>query len=203
MEIFRNEHGDLIDMSVYERDEQIFANKYITEDCVVLELGARYGAVSCIINKKINNPSNQVSVEPDERVWAALEDNMLRSDCEFSIVKGMISRRPMGLHLAGSATTAFHTEFSNIPYYTFEEIESKYGLKFDTLVADCEGFLEIFFDENPKLYDQLNLIIMEKDYPQKCNYAKLAEQFKKNGFVLLESKQYAKSPVSLDVWKKV
>ena len=202
MEIFRNENGELIDMSVYEKEEQIAAAKYITKNCVVLELGARYGAVSCIINKMIENPSNQVSIEPDERVWAALEDNMMRSNCEFSVVKGMISKRPMGLHLAGSATTAFHVERSNIPHYTIEEIEAKYGLVFDTLVADCEGFLEIFFDENPKLYDQLNLIIMEKDYPQKCNYAKIAANLTQHNFVLIESKLYPNSTVGLQVWRK-
>ncbi len=36
-----------------EKDEQDLANKYILEDDIVLELGARYGSVSCIINNKL------------------------------------------------------------------------------------------------------------------------------------------------------
>ena len=35
-----------------EKYEQELVNKYILENDVVLELGARYGSVSCIINYK-------------------------------------------------------------------------------------------------------------------------------------------------------
>ena len=82
---FRTENDELIDIRNYERDEQLFTDKYITPDCVVLELGARYGTVSCVINKKIGNPANQVSVEPDEQVWAALEANMVNNNCDFHV----------------------------------------------------------------------------------------------------------------------
>ena len=49
----------------------------------------------------------------------------------------------------------------------------QYNLNFNVLVADCEGFLEMFFDENPDFYDNLRLIIFEADYPEKCNYNKI------------------------------
>ena len=52
----------------------------------------------------------------------------------------------------------------------------------DTLVADCEGFLEVFFDENPGFYDTLRLIMFEADYPDKCNYDKIKSQLKARGF---------------------
>ena len=34
------------------------------------------------------------------------------------------------------------------------------NLKFNVLVADCEGFLE----ENPELYNELEMIIFEADW---------------------------------------
>jgi len=207
---FRTENDELIDIQQYERDEQLFADKYLTPDCVVLELGARYGTVSCVINKKINNPANQVSVEPDEQVWAALDSNMVRNNCEFHVVHGIISKTAMNLVRLGSATTCEKAEHSSIERYTLEEIEEKYSLKFNTLVADCEGFLETFFDENPKMYKELNLVIMEKDFASKCNYDKITDEFKKNGFKQIESKFYGNwsknhlnpNGVSCDVWRK-
>ena len=30
-------------------------------------------------------------------------------------------------------------------------------------MADCEGFMETLFDENPELYEELDLIIYERD----------------------------------------
>ena len=44
-----------IDIDHVEKTEQDLANEYILENDVVLELGARYGSVSCVINSKLNN----------------------------------------------------------------------------------------------------------------------------------------------------
>jgi len=197
--IFINENNNLIDTTLYETEEQSLANKYIKSTDVVLELGARYGTVSCIINKKINNPKNQVSVEPDIRVHECLEKNMINNNCNFNIIKGFISKIPLELtnlnDCNGYATTSIPSNNSSISTYTLEEIESMYNLKFNTLVADCEGFLEQFLDENPHLYQQLNLIIFEKDYDNKCNYNKIIKNLKLHNFKNLVSG-------CNDVWSK-
>jgi hypothetical protein len=59
---------------------------------------------------------------------------------------------------------------------------------FNVLVADCEGFLETFLDENDGFLDQLRLIIFEEDRPHACNYTKIKENLVKNGFKLIESR---------------
>ncbi|NBP65533.1 MAG: hypothetical protein EBU66_12845, partial [Bacteroidetes bacterium] len=94
---FVDEHNNKIDNARIENTEQLQANTYIKPDAVVLELGARYGSVSCIINSKLNNRSNQVSVEPDSRVWNPLEKNMAKYGCKFHILKGVISNTPLEL----------------------------------------------------------------------------------------------------------
>ena len=81
-----------VDTKNIEYPEQVMVNKYIEPDDVVLELGARYGSVSCQINKKLNNPRNHVAVEPDDRVWLALERNKLKNSCDFQIIKGFIGK---------------------------------------------------------------------------------------------------------------
>jgi hypothetical protein len=147
-----------------------------------LELGARYGSVSCIINKKLETKSNQVSVEPDSNVWNALEQNILLNECTVTLHKGFVSRKPLELLNYGYASVSTPVNQSTKESLSVEQLESKYAIRFDTLVADCEGFLETFFDENPFLYSQLHTVIFEADYPNKCNYDKIRSTLKTNGF---------------------
>jgi FkbM family methyltransferase len=180
-------NGNKVDTERIEKTEQYLANKYILENDVVLELGARYGSVSCIINSKLNNKKNQVVVEPDDRVWDALEKNRINNACEFNIVKGFISNKKLSLtnldvYIDGYGATFVEDSYTKIPSYSLDEIMKTYNLKFNVLVADCEGFLEVFLDENPKIYDSLRLIIFEADYAEKCNYDKIKKNLHKNNF---------------------
>jgi len=183
----RDEYGNSIDIANVENSEQDLARQYIKETDVVFELGARYGSVSCTINSKLSCKTNQVVVEPDERVWSALERNRLANNCEFHIVKGFVSSKKLGLTAKdswnGYGTTCIEDISSTIPSYTLEEISKKYNLQFNVLVADCEGFLEIFFNENPDFYDTLRLILFEADYTEKCNYGKIRKALKNKGFI--------------------
>ena len=186
--IIYNERGQLIDTKKMERPEQNIARKFIQPDDVVLELGARYGSVSVVINSILKNKKNQVSVEPDERVWDALEYNKKVNRCNFNIVKGFLSNKKLGLtnlnsHYGGYGATAIEDKSSKIKSYTLDQIKKKYGIaQFNVLVADCEGFLEQFFDENPELYDELDLVIFESDYKEKCDYDKIKYNLFRNGF---------------------
>jgi hypothetical protein len=134
-------------------------------------------------------------VEPDARVWDALEINKHSNGCKFHIVKGFVSSKKLDLtnlddcH-GGYGATFIENVNTNIPSFSLEEIQRKYNLKFNVLVADCEGFLEVFFDENPEFYDGLRLIIFEADYPEKCNYNKIKAKLRQKNFrKLLEGHQ--------------
>jgi len=82
----------------------------------------------------------------------------------------------------GYGTTFIENNDSKIPSYTLNEIKEKYNLNFNVLVVDCEGFLEVFFDENPNFYDNLRLIIFEADYGEKCNYKKIRDTLRQKKF---------------------
>ena len=186
MEIY-DEFNKLVNTNIREHAEQELAQKYIEKDDIVLELGARYGSVSCIINSKLCNKNNQISVEPDSRVWDALEKNKKLNNCEFNIIKGFIGSKKMDLtnldnHYGGYGSTFIYNDNTKIPSYKLDDIIKKYNLEFNVLVADCEGFLEVFFDENPNFYKKLRLIIFEADYPDKCNYDKIRELLLKEKF---------------------
>jgi FkbM family methyltransferase len=187
----RDEKYKKIDTRKFETPEQDLAKKYIQANDVVLELGARYGSVSCVINSKLNCKTNQVVVEPDQRVWGALERNRFANKCRFHIVKGFLSSKKLDLTnlddwFGGYGATSVESETSKIPSFSLQEIKEKYSLSFNVLVADCEGFLEQFFDENPGFYKQLRLIIFEADYPEKCNYDKIKTLLKEDGFQCAE-----------------
>jgi FkbM family methyltransferase len=179
-------NGKVVNTNIIEKPEQDLANYFIKENDIVLELGARYGSVSCVINSKLNNKNNQVVVEPDDRVWDALEKNKKRNNCEFNIVKGFISNKKLDLACLdahnGYGATFIESNNTKIPSYSLDEIKTKYNLDFNVLVADCEGFLEVFFNENPDFYDNLRLIIFEADSPNKCNYNKIRNTLKNKTF---------------------
>lgn len=182
-----DENYQLVNTEILEKPEQDLVKKYIEKDDIVLELGARYGSVSCIINSKLTNKNNQVSVEPDRRVWDALDKNKHINNSRFNIIKGFIGNKKMDLtnldvYYNGYGSTFIYNENSEIHSYTLDVIKKNYNLQFNVLVADCEGFLEVFFDENPNFYNELRLIIFEADYPEKCNYDKIRESLIKHNF---------------------
>ena len=186
---FYDENNNKIDNEYWEKNEQDLVKKYIKSTDVVLELGARYGTVSCTINKILNNQHNHVSVEPDERVWNALENNKKINDCHFNIIKGFISNNKLNLvnknECIGYGTSSVIDINSSIKSYTLNEIKEIYNLSFNVLVADCEGFLETFFEENPNIYNEIRLIIFEADYVQNCDYIKIKDILRIKNFINL------------------
>ena len=185
--IYYNENNERIDNFNCEFSEQTLCYIYINPNDTVLELGARYGTVSCIINRKLNNKKNQIVVEPDMRVWDALIQNRMRNNCEFSIVQGFISKKKLNItdldNCDGYNVCSIEAKDSLIPSYSLDEIKKKFNMTFNVLVADCEGFLEAFLDENPELFQELRMIIFEKDKPELCNYDKIIQNLKDNNFI--------------------
>ena len=130
---FYDENKNIIDNNSIEKPEQDLVNTYIVEDDIVLELGARYGTVSCNINKKLKNKYNQISVEPDDRVWFSLELNKIKNNCYFHIVKGFLSNKKLDLinlgeGLSGYGSTFIENENTKIPSYSLNELKTKYKI---------------------------------------------------------------------------
>lgn len=97
MLVYIDENYNVIDHNSIETVEQKQAWEFIPEDGTVLELGARYGTVSCTINRKLKDKKRQVSVEPDLKILSALYKNKEINCCEFTIYGGIISNVPMTL----------------------------------------------------------------------------------------------------------
>lgn len=164
-----------------EQRERELSLQYIRPEDIILELGGRYGSVSCPVNLKLNNRKNHVVVEPDDSMWSTLEKNRDINKCGFHIVKGLISKDKYSLVAGGYGTTAkeYKEGEKMVPNYSLNDIIKKYGLKFTALIVDCEGCFEKFFDENYTFVMNLRMVFFELDCTERTNYAKIKNELKK------------------------
>lgn len=177
----KNESGDVINYMEVENNEWQLAEKFVKPHHKVLELGARYGSTSIVINKILMEKQKQVSVEPDFNVWDSLEKNRQENNCEFIILKGSISKQKESIIQQGYSTFTFYDEKGHIDIFDLWEIQKNFDVSFNALIADCEGCLSKFIDDYPEFFQQLELVIFEQDCSNICNYGKLKELMIKNG----------------------
>ena len=174
-----DEKGKLVNCNA-EIVEQNLVKTYVKPDDKVLELGARYGSVSIVTNKIINDKSSHYVVEPDSAVWEALQTNMKLNDCNFNIIKGVISKKKLNVCQNNYSTYTYEDQESPIQRYEIPEIN------FNVLIVDCEGFFETFYNENKSFFKNLKTIIFESDEPERCNYDYLLEEFSNLGFKIVK-----------------
>jgi len=182
---FVNERDELLS-EYWERDEQLDAIEFVRPDHCVLELGGRYGVVSCVINSKLANKSSHFVVEPDTSVINALTTNKINHDAEFTIYNGIVSKCSCSISLAGSSTNVTSDVNGNISFITIPEIIEKYKLKFTCFIADCEGCIQPFIQEFPEFFVDVDTILIEEDNKSVCDYTFVSEFFTKNGFTLIK-----------------
>lgn len=176
--IFYDEDDKIIDHHNIENIEQQLAKKFVEPEDVVLELGARYGTVSCVTNKIILDKDNHYVVEPDSSVWKALEDNMNINNCKFNIIKGIIGKKPFKLSGYGYAVSSDSSDSVEANNNIFDIPD----VPFTTLIADCEGYMETFYNENKEWFKTINKIILECDMPHKCDYGYVTKSLLDLGF---------------------
>jgi FkbM family methyltransferase len=195
---FYDENNKKINIDEFETEEQEQADQYIEKDDIVLELGGRYGTVSCIINNKLKNKTNHLVIEPDNNVINALTKNRDLHKCKFEIFNGYVGEKQKCLELSGYGTRLIDCEKndSNIKFKTLEELMNKYN--FNCLVADCEGCLGEIFEKNLTLIPKFKKIIYEKDVPDATDYERISFILKKLGF-----KQLNKEEDFRPVWIKI
>jgi UDP-glucose 4-epimerase len=153
-----------------ESDERLLARQYVPKNATVLELGARYGTVSCVLSEVLDDPTRHVAVEPDASVIEALQKNREANGGKFHIFNGVVSSEKYDIYMYDKPyehkeylTYSRKSETSSIQNMSLKELQNKYNLVFDCIVADCEGFLCDLIEENPWILEQINTLIYEKD----------------------------------------
>lgn len=183
---FINEHGELINHHDVERTEQLIAWKYINPTDSVLELGGRYGTVSCFINNRLQDPRRHVVIEPDKSVFSALKTNRDTHNSFFYIWDDIISKTNKNIIYDGYATRISNNQLeteNKVSCIQLEDLYRFHGFGFNVLVADCEGALEDFVRENLDFIKNLRMITYEKDCSETCNYEYIDNILLKFGFI--------------------
>jgi FkbM family methyltransferase len=150
-----------------ECGERLNILKNIETTDIVLEIGANIGSSSLVIAYRISNPSkNLVVVEPSRNAIEELKRNQQRNHLKFNIFQGIIGTKSMyateyGYNKYVKLSDTKLSSSYDVPAITIEEIQTKFGIKFNTLVIDCEGCYETLFDS--KFLENFNKIFIEWD----------------------------------------
>ena len=170
-----NENNQPVNLNM-EWIEQELVKQYIKPNDKVLELGARYGSVSITTNKILEDKNSHYVVEPDSKVWDCLERNMKVNNTEFNIIKGVIGKSKLEIKGQGYATHTIVSDKGDIDNHELPNVD------FNVLIADCEGYLETFYNENLDFLNNLHMVIFETDRPEACDYDKIIKGLLDMGF---------------------
>jgi FkbM family methyltransferase len=199
-----------------EYPEQLMAVRFIPSNAHVLELGGNIGRNSCVIAKLLDNSDNLVTLESSPSIARQLMGNRLRNRLKFFIEPSALSKVP--LFQSGWNTISTNTcpeGYFPVNTISFENLQKKYNIEFDVLVADCEGAMYQILQDDESILQNINLILIENDYPNDPNgtqYQFTKAIFERNGFELIYSEpgpSYASDffpytiSIFYQVWKKI
>lgn len=148
-----------------ELPEQKMVVRYLTGNERVLEIGGNIGRNSLVICNILHDQNNLVSLECDHNIANQLIENRTLNNFGFYVERSALSKRKLiqqGWNTIPSDT--MRDGYTRVDTLTFDELQLKYNIVFDTLVLDCEGAFYYILSDMPELLNHIQLIIMENDY---------------------------------------
>lgn len=195
-------HGNLME----EYPEQLMTAMYLPRQAKVLELGGNVGRNSCVIASILKNSQNLVTVEPCAEYANLLKENRDVNGLQFHIEVSAVSKIP--LVQSGWITIPSEVDlpgFSRVNTISFDELQKKYRIRFDTLVVDCEGALYYMLKDDPDMLRNIKLIIIENDFTDTQNMVFVHDLFKQYGLQLVYNQEGGWGPCYhhfYQVWKR-
>jgi FkbM family methyltransferase len=147
-----------------EVPEQKMSVRFLQGHEKVLEIGGNIGRNTMIIASLLQHNA-LVTLETDSEIARQLQENRDSNAFTFPIENSALSTRRM----IQKGWDSKHSDVLEPGYFwvntiTYNELVIKYGIDFDTLVADCEGALYYILLDMPEILTNINLILMENDY---------------------------------------
>lgn len=167
-----------------EYPEQEMSILYIKPNNIVLELGGNIGRNSCIIASILNDSNSLLVIESDPENAIKLKENRDLNNLNFNIVDAAISKTEL-LQKDWITKSKDLISINDLPLWkpiktiSWLEIQTKYNVIFDTLVADCEGALYYILKEEPNFLDNFKTIIIENDFTDIEHKKFVDEEFKR------------------------
>lgn len=196
-EVFQDENGtNLYNQGFLQRKASLVMD-WVHPGAKVLELGGRYGVVTCALARRVSEESTNfsvrgvsdgqvVAVEPDATVWSAWHHNTL-THCPGNVhlMEGAISKEQLyAVHdwrdgfLSITSSDPHVKGAKKVPVVDFAGLEEAQGVKFDTLYADCQGCVLNLIKEykDEVLHGSIATLIIEEDGPTDEKYHFSEEQ---------------------------
>lgn len=194
--------------------EQMNSLEFLDPNAKVLELGSGPGRNTMMISCILNDESNLVTLECNPKKVEVLRQNRLANKFRFHSELAALSYRKLmynpELELTLPGDELRHG-YEWINTMTLEDIKAKYGIEFDTLVADCEGALYYILQDNQRLLENIGTVILESDYLLAEHKWAVEDLFKRYGLQRVKSWRLDPATVELpkecvdsfwEVWKR-
>lgn len=148
-----------------ELPEQKMVTRYLKGEEKVLEIGGNIGRNSLVIASILKKSNNLLTLESDVNISKQLSENRDLNNKEFHIENSALSKRKLiQKEWDTKPSEKLEPGFKWVNTITLDQLKTKYNIKFDTLVLDCEGAFYYILMDMPEILDNINLIIMENDY---------------------------------------
>jgi FkbM family methyltransferase len=198
-----------------EIPEQLMACRHIEPDDIVLELGGSIGRNSCVINSLLTNKTHHVVVEPSSTELDTLKLNRDTNNLGFHIEHSAISDIP--LYSLAWYTVKTQIEGSvEVSTITYDDLYSKYNLRFNVLVIDNEGNFVDTLRVYPNILNNIKTLIIEHDFNSNEDLQYFSKHLMENNFAMVDT--YGKEekfgpgmnwgdgvvtdPIFVSVWKR-
>jgi FkbM family methyltransferase len=169
-----------------EYHEQRLVAEFIFSKAKVLEIGSNIGRNTLMIASHLDDDSQLVTLECSSSSVEILKVNRDTNNFKFHIEPSALSARK--LYQVGWDTYIEETRPSHaveVSTITWEKLQAKYSIEFDTLVADCEGALYYILTDTPELLTNIKLIIVENDYHDLSHKLYVESLYLKHGFKII------------------
>jgi FkbM family methyltransferase len=153
--------GNMLD----EFPEQLMSTHFIKCTDKVLEIGSNIGRNTCVIASILEEQGNLITLESDNESCTLLQQNKELNNLSFNIENAALSYRKLYQKDWDTIPSEVDIEgYKLVNTITFEELQRKYQIIFDTLILDCEGAFYYILLDNDKILQNISKIIMENDY---------------------------------------
>lgn len=192
-----------------ELPEQKMVIKHLTGNEKILEIGGNIGRNSLIIASILKEKENNdyVVLESHPYIVEQLKYNRNLNEFNFHIENAALSKRNL---IQKGWDTIVSDEILDgyipVPTITFDELNKKYNIIFDTLVLDCEGAFYYILQDMPEILNNIKLIIMENDYHNIDHKHYVDEILRSKGFYLIYNEEGGWEPCKscfFQTWKKL
>lgn len=152
----------------YEEPERLAIVRFLDPALPVIELGASVGAITCLINRRLNDPRAHVAVEPAAELHPQLARNRELNRAGFTILhagvgydRDVLRFSSGGDNLEGRVS-AGETGGAEVTAVTLEALLDRFDFSRASLVCDIEGMeVDLLDREADVLAERIAWIFIE------------------------------------------